>query len=168
MNSVVDISINGEKHKAMILSTFIIDGRNFCLYAIPRGDGSFAVNCGRENDGIVEDIKDEHEKRVVDGIVSTILNNKKKEDFLNMSSEEDKFTVLGEDGLEHEAALIGQYEVEGNDYVVYTIKESDDKNGLYIKKLINDDDIVSITDPEEREVVFKAIREFIDNEVGGV
>ena len=59
MNKLVDIYINGEKHRAMILNVFDLEGRTFCIYAISNGNGKFGIKCGKKIGDQIVDIEDE-------------------------------------------------------------------------------------------------------------
>ncbi len=170
MGELTDISIDGEKHRAMIIKNFTVEGKQYSIYAIPNGDGTYEMRTGTIKDNMVVDIEDEREQRIISNIVKTILNEEKKENFLNMDSEEKKFSAVDENGVLREGTLIGEYEVEGNDYVLYSLKETEEKVGIYIKKFVTldngEEDLVSITDPDEKELVFTAMREYIDDELG--
>lgn len=171
MNEIVDINIAGEKHKAMVINTFKLENRLFCIYAIPDGDGKFGIKCGKIIGEQVVDIEDEEERTVVENITKTILYGHKREDFLNMNEEELKFTVTDETGEEKTAHLVGKFEVNKKDYIVYAVEETEEKVGLYIKRVIynekgEEESVETITDPEERDIVFNSIRNYIDQEVG--
>jgi len=171
MNELVDIYLNGEKHKAMIIKFFDIEDRTFCLYAIPNGDETFNVQWGKKMGDQIVDSEDENEKTVVDNIVKTILLEQKKEELLNMNDEDMKFTITDENGEEKQAYIIGEFEVDKNNYFVYAIDENEEASGLYAKKIIYNDKgeeerLESITDPEEKEHVFESIKHYINQEVG--
>ncbi len=170
MNEVVDLYQNGEKHKAMILRNFSIEGNDYCMYAVPNGDGTFGIQCGKIEGNEVHDIEDEHERTVINNIIKTVLYNHKKEEFLNMNDEEMKFTITDENGVEKNATFIGIYEVGDHDYSVCAIEETPEKSGLYVKRVVYDEDgeetgLETITDEDERQMVFSAIRAAIDEEL---
>ena len=88
-----------------------------------------------------------------------------------MNEEELKFTVTDETGEEKTAHLVGKFEVNKKDYIVYAVEETEEKVGLYIKRVIynekgEEESVETITDPEERDIVFNSIRNYIDQEVG--
>ena len=171
MNELVDIYIDGEKHKAMVIKAFELEGREFCIYAVPNGDGNFGLKAGKKLGDQVVDIEDDNEKTVVENIIKTILFGQKKEEFLNMNDEEAKFTVKDENGVEKNAYIIGKFNVKDKDYVAYAVEEKDDSFGIYVKEIIYNEngeevDAKSIENPDERDFVFSAIRDLINEEVG--
>ena len=88
-----------------------------------------------------------------------------------MADENAKFSIIDDNGEERDAFIVGEYEIEGNNYIVYAIAETEDASGLYIKKIIyneagEEEAVVSITDPKERDIVFAAMKEYINSEVG--
>lgn len=171
MNELVDVYIDGEKHKAFIISVFDIEDRTFCIYSIPNGDGSFGVKCGKKIEEQVVDIEDEKERKVVENITKTILLGQKKEALLNMDNEDAKFTITDENGEKKQAYIIGEFEIENKDYIAYAVDENEDTSGIYVKRIIYNDageeeSLETITDPEERELVFNSLRAYISQEVG--
>ena len=171
MNKLVDAYIDGEKHKALIVHVFAIEGREFCIYAIPKGNGEYGIKCGKKIGNEVVDIEDENERVVVENITKTILKSQKKEAFLHMNEEESRFTIMDDNGKERDASIIGEYEVDGKNYLLYAIDENEKEAGLYLKKVIYDEkgevkDLVSVSDPKEKEIVFPAIIDYINSEVG--
>ena len=171
MNEVVDLYVDGEKHKAMIIRNFEIEGNTYSMYAIPNGDGTFGIQCGKVIDNEVRDIENEHERTIINNIIKTIIYNQKKEDFLNMNDEDMKFTITDANGEERNATFIGVYEVGDHDYSVCAIEESPEKSGLYVKRVVYNEDgeeegLETITDEQEKEEVFGAIRAAISEELG--
>lgn len=171
MDKVVDVYVNGEKHNALIITVFTIENRTFCMYAIPQGNGKFIVKCGKKIGDEVVDIEDDNERKIMENITKTIILGQKKEDLLNMADENAKFSIIDDKGEERDAFIVGEYEIEGNNYIVYAIAETEDASGLYIKKIIyneagEEEAVVSITDPKERDIVFAAMKEYINSEVG--
>lgn len=173
MDDVVDIYIEGEKHKAYILNIFDLEDRTFCIYSIPNGDGSFGIKCGKKIGDQIVDIEDDYEKKVVENITKTVLLGEKKENLLNMENDEMKFKVKDENGVEKDAYIVGKFEVLEKDYIVYAVEENEENMGLYIKRVVYDkngeeETYETITDPKEKETVYAAVREFINQEVGDI
>ena len=120
MNELVDIYIDGEKHKAMVIKAFELEGREFCIYAVPNGDGNFGLKAGKKLGDQVVDIEDDNEKTVVENIIKTILFGQKKEEFLNMNDEE---------ALRFSDKILKNYSYKGNLFHL--------ENKKYMKKTPN-------------------------------
>ncbi len=170
MGEEVDIFINGNKYKAIIIKNLEIEGRYFCLYAVPTGDGNFGIKYGKIIGDQVVDVEDETEKIVVENIVKTLLLSKKKEELLHMNDEDSTFIVIDENGEEKQAHLMDDFDFEGKTYIAYAVEEDDNYSGIYIKERIYDENgeesVKSIENAEEKERVFAAFRDYINKEVG--
>jgi nucleoid DNA-binding protein len=160
----VNLSVNGKKQQICIISVFTIEDNEYCLYGIPNKDDTYNIKCGKKIEDKVIDIEDTSDKELIESIIKTILYDINKKDYLKLDNL-DTFKVKDSEGKERSASLIGQYEIDNNHYILYSVLEDDDKAGIYIKKLLNTG-LESITDPEERNIVFTAMREFINSEVG--
>lgn len=171
MNNLVDIYIEGEKHKAMILHVFDLQERTFCIYAVPNGDGTFEIHCGKKIGQEIVDIEDEKEREVIENITKTLILEQKKEALFNMNDEDARFTVTGDDGVVRQAYIVGEFAIEGKNYFVYAVDEDENTSGLFIKRIIynekgEEESLETITNPEEKELVFTAMRNHINQEVG--
>ena len=88
-----------------------------------------------------------------------------------MKDEEAYFTVTDDDGTKKQAHIVGEFEVDGQNYLTYAIDETEDTVGFYAKRVTYDANgevkkIETITDSNEKEKVFNAIRNYINEEVG--
>lgn len=58
-------------------------------------------------------------------------------------------------------------EIDEIEYLLYSVSTSLEEDGLYVKKIIKDengeDDLVDITNEEEKEKVFSIIKEYINS-----
>lgn len=81
--------------------------------------------------------------------------------------EKETFTMIDEFGNEREANILNIIEINNQDYVVYSVSENEEEEAIYTSKIIkdemNNEDIIPITDEEEKKVVFDTIREFIND-----
>ena len=160
----VKINVNNKKQEVCIISVFTIEDNEYCLYGIPNKDDTYNIKCGKKIEDKVIDIDNKEDKQLIESIIKTILYDINKRDYLKLDTL-DTFRIIDNEGIERNASLISQYEINNNHYILYSVLDDDNKAGLYIKKLL-DNGIESITDPEERNIVFSAMREFINNEVG--
>lgn len=79
---------------------------------------------------------------------------------------EDKVTVLDEFGNEVEATIINIIEIEGQEYLLYSVDVNEEDANLYVNKIVKDEngeeDIVPIEDDAERNIVFEEIKNLIN------
>lgn len=79
---------------------------------------------------------------------------------------EDKVTVLDEFGNEVEATIINIIEIEGQEYLLYSVDVNEEDANLYVNKIVKDEngeeDIVPIEDDAERNIVFEEIKKLIN------
>ena len=79
---------------------------------------------------------------------------------------EDKVTVLDENGNEVEATIINIIEVNGQEYLLYSVDVNEEDANLYVNKIVKDEngeeDIVAIEDDTERNIVFEEIKKIIN------
>ena len=76
------------------------------------------------------------------------------------------FMMLDENGVEREGFLINKLEIEGQEYVAYALSMNNDEDSIYVSKIIkngDNEDIVSITDEEERIKVYSIVNDMINN-----
>ena len=79
---------------------------------------------------------------------------------------EELFTMQDENGVEREAFIINKLEIDGQDYIVYALSMDNDEDAVYVSKLVkngDDEDIVSITDEEERIKVNSVVSDMINS-----
>ena len=78
----------------------------------------------------------------------------------------DKVIVLDENGNEVEATIINIIEVNGQEYLLYSVDVNGDEANLYVNKIIKDEngeeDIVPIESDVERNTVFDEIKNLIN------
>ncbi len=76
------------------------------------------------------------------------------------------FMMLDENGVEREARILNKIEVDGQDYLIYALSISSSEDSVYVAKIVKngeDEEIVSITDSEERERVNSIVIDLINN-----
>lgn len=80
--------------------------------------------------------------------------------------EQEKIVVLDELGNEREAKILNIVEINNQEYLVYSVSQNEEEDGIYAQKLIKDtsgnEDIIPIENEEEKRIVFDTIRELID------
>ena len=80
--------------------------------------------------------------------------------------EQEKIMVLDEFGNEREAKILNVVEINNQEYLVYSVSQNEEEDGIYAQKLIKDasgnEDIIPIENEDEKRLVFETIREFID------
>ena len=76
-------------------------------------------------------------------------------------------TLLDEFGKEVQARIINIVEVDGQDYLLYSVELNDDEENVYVNKVVRDEngneEYVAIMDEDEREYVFNALEEMIND-----
>lgn len=82
-------------------------------------------------------------------------------------NQEETFTMLDEFGVEREATILNIVEINNQEYVVYSISKNEEEESIFASKIIKDEkgneDIVPISDEEEKRIVFDAIRDIIND-----
>lgn len=76
------------------------------------------------------------------------------------------FMMFDENGVEREARILNKIEIDGQDYLIYALSMSSSEDTIYVGKIIkngDDEEIVSITDSEEREKVNSVVIDLINN-----
>lgn len=66
------------------------------------------------------------------------------------------------DGVEKEAELLTSLDVDNQKYIVYAIDKDKDNCDIMVSKITSDNQIVSITDPSEREKIFKIVEKMFE------
>ncbi len=80
--------------------------------------------------------------------------------------DDERFMMFDEDGIEREARILNKIEIDGQDYLIYTLSISSSEDSVYVAKIVkngDDEEIVSITDSEERERVNSIVIDLINN-----
>lgn len=82
-------------------------------------------------------------------------------------NQEETFTMLDEFGVEREATILNVVEINNQEYVVYSISKNEEEESIFASKIIKDEegneDVVSISNEEEKRIVFDAIRDIIND-----
>ena len=80
---------------------------------------------------------------------------------------DDKFKVVDENGIEHDAEVITAFTYKDKDYLVYSV-DSDEKNSnILVSRLVKDsegyDIIEDIEDDSERQEIQTAVKEILSS-----
>ncbi len=79
---------------------------------------------------------------------------------------QETFMMLDENGIEREAKILNVVEINQQEYLVYSVSQNEEEDSIYVEKIIKDeqgeDQIISITDEEEKRIVFDTIRNMIN------
>lgn len=80
--------------------------------------------------------------------------------------EKRNFIVQDENGMQSIAEILTMLEIDGNEYVVYSIDKDLENSDVYAAKVIKDQDnndrIVSIENEEEKKKVFGIVEKMIN------
>ena len=79
---------------------------------------------------------------------------------------EEVFMMQDENGVEREARILNKIEIENQEYLIYALSMNEEEDAIYVSKIVKNgdsEDIVSITDDEEREMVNSVVMEIINN-----
>jgi len=171
MDNIFQISIDGITHNAMAISTFNLENKDYCIYAVPDGNGIFGIYTGILDGNTIIEIDNQEEKNMVNNFVKSLIIGMKRKEVYDMNNDDEIF-YINDNGINRRASLVGEYEIDNQDYVVYAVEEDEDRDGLYVKKIIEDNDeiidLVDIEDEEERKNVFTILIEAINEEMGAV
>ena len=79
----------------------------------------------------------------------------------------DNYIIMkDENNHDVKAKVINIFEIDGMEYLVYSIEEDEDRFSVNVKKVIKDvmgeDDLIDITNEDERQKVFEVIDEYIE------
>ena len=81
--------------------------------------------------------------------------------------EQEKVILLDEDGNEVEARIINVVEIEGQEYLLYSVPVNDEDENVFVNKIIKnangEDEFVAIDNEEEKIYVFGILKEMINN-----
>lgn len=77
-----------------------------------------------------------------------------------------KAKVLDENGNTVEADVIDIIEVDGKEYLLYSVDANEEECDLYINRIVKnsngEDDIISIEDEEEKRRVFEILKDLME------
>ncbi len=79
---------------------------------------------------------------------------------------EEIFVMHDENGMEREARILNVIEMEGHEYLVYSLSVNEEEDAIYVAKIVkngDNEDITSIDDEVEREKVFSVIEEMFNS-----
>lgn len=66
-----------------------------------------------------------------------------------------------------EGKILSIIEIDNIEYLLYSVSANEEEDAIYVKKIIKDkngeDDLVDITNGEEKEKVFDIVREYINS-----
>ena len=81
--------------------------------------------------------------------------------------QDDVVMVLDENGNEVEANILNIVEIDGNEYLLYSVSRNDDEEAIYVNKIVLDEngeeDIASIDDEDEKKNVYDVLRNVIED-----
>lgn len=81
--------------------------------------------------------------------------------------ENNTINLKDEYGNNLEGQVLNIIEIDEIEYLLYSVSTSSEEDSLYVKKIIKDenggDDLVDITNEEEKEKVFSIIKEYINS-----
>ena len=81
--------------------------------------------------------------------------------------EDNIINLKDEYGNNIEGKVLNIIEIDGIEYLLYSISISSEEDSLYVKKITKDeygeDDLIDITNEEEKDKVFNIIREYINS-----
>lgn len=81
--------------------------------------------------------------------------------------EQDIFEMQDENGIMREARIIDKIEINGQDYLIYALSINEEEDSIYVSKVIKnvngEEEIVSIQDDNERDMVINTVREVINS-----
>lgn len=81
--------------------------------------------------------------------------------------EQDIFEMQDENGVMREARIIDKIEINGQDYLIYALSINEEEDSIYVSKVIKnvngEEEIVSIQDDNERDMVINTVREVINS-----
>ena len=80
---------------------------------------------------------------------------------------QDMVVLLDENGNEVQGRIINIVEIDGQEYLLYSVDTNEDEENVFVNKIIKDvngeDEFVAIEDEEERKCVFDTLKEMIDS-----
>lgn len=80
----------------------------------------------------------------------------------------EKIIVKNSEGIEKEAEILTELEIDNQKYVVYSVDKDEKNVDILVSRLVSDDSgeikIESILNPEERTKVFSIVEQMLDSE----
>lgn len=80
---------------------------------------------------------------------------------------DDKFKVVDENNLEHDAEAITAFTYKNKDYLVYSVDSDEENSNILVSRLVKDsegyDIIEDIEDNDERQEVQNAVKEILSS-----
>lgn len=80
---------------------------------------------------------------------------------------DDKFKVVDENGLEHDADVITAFTYKDKDYLVYSVDSDAENSNILVSRLVKDNEgydiIEDIEDDSERQEVQTAVKEILSS-----
>ena len=80
---------------------------------------------------------------------------------------DDKFKVVDENNLEHDAEVITAFTYKNKDYLVYSVDSDEENSNILVSRLVKDsegyDIIEDIQDNDERQEVQNAVKEILSS-----
>lgn len=80
---------------------------------------------------------------------------------------DENFVMLDESGKERNARILNVMEIDGSEYLIYSLMMDEENESVYVKKIIRDamgeEQLYSIDNEDEREKVFSVVREQLEN-----
>ena len=80
---------------------------------------------------------------------------------------DDKFKVVDENNLEHDAEVITAFTYKNKDYLVYSVDSDEENSNILVSRLVKDsegyDIIEDIEDNDERQEVQNAVKEILSS-----
>ena len=72
-----------------------------------------------------------------------------------------------ENGNILDGKVLNIIEIDNIEYLLYAVSESNDQDGLYVKKIVSlpdgDEDLVDIVDETEKDKVYSLVREYVNS-----
>ncbi len=80
---------------------------------------------------------------------------------------DDKFKVVDENGIEHDAEVITAFTYKDKDYLVYSVDSNEENSNILVSRLVKDsegyDIIEDIEDDSERQEIQTAVKEILSS-----
>lgn len=80
---------------------------------------------------------------------------------------DDKFKVVDENGIEHDAEVITAFTYKDKDYLVYSVDSDEENSNILVSRLVKDsegyDVIEDIEDDSERQEIQTAVKEILSS-----
>ena len=78
-----------------------------------------------------------------------------------------KVVLYDEMGKEVEATIINVVEINGNNYLLYSVAADEDEENVYVNKVVKDangdEEFIAIENDEEKNYVYQVLRDMIEN-----